>query len=87
MFQWINDNPYTCPLLMMLQGWIKWQTWCYGYSGWVLLSGRHSRATCIFPDWMVLYECRFWNSKLGSKLRGVAGYDQLEYRLKNQNDS
>ena len=84
MFQWINDNPYTCPLLMMVQGWVRWQKWHYGCSGWVLLSGPHSRATCKMPEWMIRLECRSWNSWIGCIVQRGCGTEQREYRLRQQ---
>ena len=84
MFQWINDNPYTCPMLMLVQGWVCWQKWNYGCDGWTLLSGPHSRATCQFPVWLIRAECRCWDSWIGCQVRRAAGSDQREYRLKSQ---
>lgn len=82
--QWISDNPYTCPILMWIQSVLYWQKWEYGSSGWVVLSGKNSRATCKWPVWAVMLECSFWNGPIGGRIRGWIGYDTREYRLKQQ---
>ena len=76
MFQWINDHSYTCPLLMVLQGWLKRQKWSYGSEGWVLLQSPRAQATSMWPVSIIRLEC---------KLRHWCGDDQMEYRLRNLN--
>ena len=82
--EWINDNPYTCPLLMLFQGWVKWQKWHYGCDGWVLIQSPTARARCMWPSWIVLFEHRLWQSFVGIRIRKWCGSQQREYRLKQQ---
>lgn len=85
MFEWINDNSYTCPVLMKVQGWIRRQKWSYGCDGWVLLSRPNVRARCQWPRWMILSECWLWNSRAGIRLRVFCGSNQQrESRLRAQ---
>lgn len=86
MLEWLNDNPYTCPVLMVVQGLIRRQKWHYGCSGWVLLEQPHARARAMWPGWLVLAEARWWNTWLGVRIRGWCGTQQREYRLRMQRD-
>lgn len=85
MFEWINDTPYTCPILLVVQGIVKRQSWSYGCDGWRLMGGKTYEARCIWPRWMILAECRLWNSWIGLRVRMTCGSQQREYRLRQQN--
>ena len=80
--QFLTDHGYTCIMLMWLQSVIKRQQWKYGISsGWRLMEGPHSQARCIWPDWLVLLECRLWNSRLGQRAKQWIGTGSREHRL------
>ena len=82
MFEWLNDNPYTCPLLMVAQGWLRWQKWHYGCDGWVLLQTEKARAHCHWPIWCIKLECWAWNTPPGTLIRRLCGTKQREWRLR-----
>jgi len=84
--EWLNDHPYTCPILMYGQSWLKWQKWHYGCDGWVVLQSVKARATCMWPDWLVMTEYQFWNSWMGCWVRKWCGTQQREYRLRQQQE-
>ena len=81
MFEWINDTPYTCVLLMVIQGWLKRQRWHYCGDGWVLIESQNCQARYCWPHWLIRAECRWWNSRLGVVIRWACGSQQREYRL------
>ena len=80
LMEFIVDSPYVCPLLMKLQSCLLRQDYHYGCDGWAVLSGPNSRASCIFPECLILQECRFWNSRIGvwlrSKTKGAASRER-----------
>lgn len=82
MFQWMNDHPYTCPLLLTIQGIVKRQSWSYGCDGWRLMESPNVEARCMWPDWLILLECRAWNTHIGLRIRQVCGTEDRERRLK-----
>lgn len=58
---WIFNHPYTCPLLMWLQGIIKGQQWVFTqHSGWRLLESPTVVARCLWPNWLIMIEHRLW---------------------------
>lgn len=87
MFEWINDTPYTCPLLMAAQQWLCCQKWRYCSSGWVLMKQPNSRAQCMWPKWLVMIETKMWGSVAGMRLRRLCGSQQREYRLNTQRNT
>jgi hypothetical protein len=83
--EWINDHGYTCPLLMWIQSVIKpKQFWRYGSDGWVLMEMQTVRARSIWSHRTINLEVKFWQSKIGFKIRQWCGHQQREYRLKTE---
>lgn len=68
---------------MYLQSLIKRkQFWRYGADGWVLMELPTVRARSIWSKRLILMETRFWQSRLGLKVRIFCGNQQREFRLK-----
>ncbi len=61
---------YTCPVLMELsrrrEDGFEWKQDEEGI--WYVSNGRW-HLPCAFPNWLILLECRFWNSWAGRWLR------------------
>jgi hypothetical protein len=71
-------HAYTCPLLMTLSMWLyrlrakraRWKM-CYYSDGSACARALigHAEIHCLFPRWLVLAECDFWNSRPGLRIR------------------
>ncbi len=63
---YLLNHPYTCPLLMLMQSWLLWQSWHFdNYDGWRLMKSPRVVALCMFPHWLIKLECRFWGTRVG----------------------
>ena len=58
---WVFNHPYTCPLLMWVQGIVRGQRWEFSqHSGWRLLETPTVVAICMWPFWLIDIEYRLW---------------------------
>ncbi len=70
---------YTCPVLMLFTWALmnltgkrtRWERSDYGCYR-VIVRHRYE-ARCVFPTWLILLECRWWNCLPGLLLRKVVG--------------
>ncbi|HSG61640.1 MAG TPA: hypothetical protein VLA24_09425 [Pseudomonadales bacterium] len=70
-----KNNPYTCPILMLIQGWIFWRKWHFSdHSGWRLLEKPRVIDRCRFPVWMIKAEHKFWRGYMGILVAKKYGY-------------
>lgn len=84
----MTDNRYTCPILMYIQSLIKPKHfWRYSSSyGWVLMELPTVQARPIFSERLIRLECKFWNSRIGIRLKLWCGTKQREQRVKMVNE-
>jgi hypothetical protein len=81
-FWWLRPkglrHAYVCPLLMTLSAWgyrlrgknARWVRCDYSDgSSCARVCYGHGEIHCLFPRWMVLKECDFWNSRWGCNIR------------------
>lgn len=72
---------YVCPLLMVLSAWLyrlcgKRVVWTNGdpiMMTEITPKGKKWEAPCLFPKALILLECRFWNSRIGLRIRSRKG--------------
>jgi hypothetical protein len=61
-----KNHPYTCPVLMVIQGWLLWRKWQFSErDGWRLMESKYVIDRCRFPLWMIKLEQRLWRSYIG----------------------
>ena len=76
-----QPHRYVCPLLMTLTIILRrltlrparWKAATLSdagrYVSCALVVGRGAEVSCLFPRWLILKECDFWNSRRGADLR------------------